>query len=109
MIDAVDPKAWSSFLQISRRGLQVDHELCCAMSSSLLAPRYETDNFSRGACHAPTRRSHDRVASAAHLPAQPPHLGVTATYSFLNEASSGAARIPGYRQNVVSISLVVQQ
>jgi hypothetical protein len=37
------------------------------------------------------------------------HLGLTAAYSFLNEFSSGSARIPSYRENVVSLSLVLQQ
>jgi hypothetical protein len=100
VIDAVDPVA-VSFLQ-TRGGLQVDHEL---LRNVILSGRfsYETDNFTG-------EQRDDRRASASgsvtYLLNR--HLGLTGEYSFLNEDSSGAARISSYVVNVVSLSLVFQ-
>ena len=101
VVDAVDPAA-VSFLQ-SQVGVQVDHEL---LRNVILSGRagYETDAFT-----GEPRTDYRTTASIRGTYLLNRHLGLTATYSFLNEYSSGLARIPSYRQNVVSISLVVQQ
>jgi hypothetical protein len=101
VIDAVDPTA-VSYLQ-SQVGLQLDHEL---LRNLILSGRagYETDTYT-GA-----QRNDDRItASVRGTYFVNRHLGVTATYSFLDDDSTGVARIPSYRENVVSLSVVVQQ
>jgi hypothetical protein len=101
VVDAVDPNA-VSFLQ-SQLGLQLDHEL---LRNVILSGRagYETDAYT-----GEERNDERTTASVRGTYFINRHLGLTATYSFLNEFSSGTARIPSYRENVVSLSLVVQQ
>jgi hypothetical protein len=101
VVDAVDPNA-VSFLQ-SQVGLQLDHEL---LRNLILSGRagYETDAYT-----GEQRNDERTTASVRGTYFVNRHLGLTATYAFLNEFSSGAARIPSYRENVVSLSLVIQQ
>ncbi len=101
VVDAVDPNA-VSYLS-SQLGLEWDHEL---LRNVILSARtgYETDDFT-----GEQRNDERTTASLRGTYFINRHFGLTATYSFLNEFSSGAARIPSYRENVVSLSLVVQQ
>ena len=100
VVDAVDPVA-ISYLQ-TKGGFQVDHELLRNVILSAQAS-YETDSF-RG-----EQRDDDRIStsfSGTYLLNR--YLGLTAAYSFLNESSSGLARVQDYLVNVVSLSLVLQ-
>jgi hypothetical protein len=101
VVDAVSPTA-VSFLQ-SQAGLQVDHEL---LRNVILSARgaYETDDYT-----GEQRLDERATASIRGTYLLNRHLGLTASYSFLNEYSSGAARVPSYRDNVVSISIVAQE
>lgn len=100
VIDAVDPVA-VSFLQ-TRGGLQVDHELLRNVILSALVG-YETDTF-KGEERDDKRAS--ASASVTYLLNR--RVGLTGTYSFLNEDSAGADRIGPYTVNVLSLSLVLQ-
>ena len=100
VIDAIDPTA-VSYLQ-SQASFQVDHEL---LRNLILSGRlgYETDAF-KGVERTDTRTS--ASFSGTYLVNR--HVGVTAAYSYLEETSSGSARIGSYNVNVLSLSLVFQ-
>ena len=83
-------------------GVRIDHELLRNVILSGQA-NYETDDF-QGIDREDRRTS--ASASATYLLNR--HLGVTTAYSFLNEASSGSARITPYTVNVISLSFVLQ-
>ena len=100
VIDAVDPEA-ISYVQTAG-SVRVDHEL---LRNVILSGRvgYETDDF-KG-----YERNDDRFTgslSGTYLINR--HLGLTAGYSYLNEDSSGAARIGSYSVNVISLSLALR-
>ena len=97
VVDAVDPVA-VSFLQ-TRGGFQVDQEL---LRNVILSGQlgYETDDF-KGEQRNDSRAS--ASASVTYLINR--HLGLTGGYSFLNEDSTGAARIGKYYADVVSLAL----
>jgi hypothetical protein len=100
VIDAIDPTA-VSYLQ-SQGSFQADHEL---LRNLILSGRiqYETDGF-KGVQRNDTRTS--ASFSGTYLVNR--HVGVTAAYSYLEETSTGSARIGSYNVNVLSLSLVFQ-
>ena len=100
VVDAIDPTA-ISYLD-TQASLRVDHELLRNFLLSLQAS-YETADF-RG-----LERNDQRpalTASGTYLFNR--YLGLTASYSFLNEASSGLNRVQAYQVDLVSISLVLR-
>ena len=100
VLDSADPTS-SSDVQ-TQGGVRIDHELLRNVILSGQA-NYETDQF-QGVDREDRRASF--AASGTYLLSR--HLGLTAAYSFLNEASSGSARITPYTVNVISLSFVLQ-
>jgi hypothetical protein len=101
VVDAIDPVA-VAFVQ-SQVGLQVDHELLRNLLLSLRGSYATSDYIGEP-------RYDQRVSASARATyLVNRNLGLTLTYSLVNQSSSGAARIPGYQDNIVSISLVLDQ
>ena len=100
VVDAADPVASSLLSTIT--SIQVDHEL---LRNVILSGRAGYENAS----YSGIQRTDDRETvsvSATYLLNR--RVGITAMYSFLNENSSGVARIPNYVVNVAGLSIVFQ-